>query len=583
MAFLQPSCRIVPQPLPRRRTWATVTAWLTTCLLAPTTSSLQATAAEKVIAVVAVDGYADLKQQIRWIGTLVGNPALDGLAESFIMMATQFKGLAGLDVERPAGIVVTAVDDTPVAHGYVPVKDLGKLLGALANVIGPAEERDGGWRISPPAGPAIDVVEKDGWAIFSQRGAGGGPADPTASFAPIVKSFSLGAQVFPSAMPKGMLAQLQAAAAQAATAAAEQGQPVDAAALAAMIANLQQTESLLLGINIDKPKERVYLETRAVMTPESIGATIWADAGRTKLTIATPPVGNGKAAAIRAHHVQAVSPEARAAVEEAITRGLPADSSDPVSQAVFGLLKAMAGAMLDAGGIDAALTVDTSAAGSDQPIPAITAGMRVKDGAVLEKSIKQQLGKEGVLPPNVAVTFDAGTAGAARLHEIKIDLQGLPDAEKLGNAVVLTLAIAPEHAYLMAGAGIADRLAAMQKAAGSVDPALKPLTGVDVSLAAILAYLADVQKKFMPDDPNAPLVAAVAKEAADRPATLLQLLVRPIERGVAARISADGGAIQTIAALVTASQPQPRGGLGGAGIEFELPPGAAPGLPALPK
>jgi hypothetical protein len=102
-------------------------------------------------------------------------------------------------------------------------------------------------------------------------------------------------------------------------------------------------------------------------------------------------------------------------------------------------------------------------------------------------------------------------------------------------------------------------------------------------LAAILAYVADVQKKFMPDDPNNPLVAGVAKQAAELPATLLQLLVRPIERGVAARISADGGAIQTIAALVTAAQPQPRGGLGGAGIEFELPPGAAPGLPALPK
>ena len=239
--------------------------------------------------------------------------------------------------------------------------------------------------------------------------------------------------------------------------------------------------------------------------------------------------------------------------------------------------------MLDAGGIDAALTVDTSAAGSDQPIPAITAGMRVKDGAALEKSIKQQLGKEGVLPPNVTVKFDAGKAGDATLHEIKVDLQGLPDAENLGGAILLTLAIAPEQAYLMAGDGIPARLAAVQKATGNVDPALKPLTGVDVSLAAILGYLAAVQKTFMPDDPNAPLVAAVAKEAADLPATLLQLLVRPIERGVAARISADGGAIQTIAALVTASQQPAAGGKPGAALEFELQPGAVPGLPVLPK
>jgi len=470
----------------------------------------------------------------------------------------------------------------PVIHGYVPVKDLAKLLAALAGVIGPAEQRDGGWRISPPAGPAIDVVEKDGWAIFSQQGAAAGPADPTASFEPIVKSFSLGAQMFPSTMPAGMLAQMQAAAAEAAKSAAEQGQPVDAAALAAMIANLQQTESLLLGLNIDKPKERIFLETRAVMTPESTASTIWSAAGQTKLTVAAPRAVNGKPAAVRAHHAQAVSPEARAAVEQAIAQGLLADASDPISQAVFGLLKDMAAAMLDAGGIDAALVIDTSAAGSDQPIPAITAGMRVKDGPALEKSIKQRLGKEGLLPPNVTIKFDAGTSGGATLHEITVDLQGLPEAEKIGGPVVLTLAIAADHAYLMSGDGVADRLTAMQEAGGKVDPTLKPLTGIDVSLAAMLAYVADVQKKFMPDDPNNPLVAGVAKQAAELPTTLLQLLVRPIERGVAARISADGGAIQTIAALLTA-QPQPRGGLGGAGIEFELPPGAAPGLPALPK
>ncbi len=578
MSCLRSSRCVVSRALPWLRRAGLTAALLAACLLAPAALPVQATAAEKVIAVVAVDGYADLKQQIRWVGTLVGNPALDGLAESFIMMATQFKGLAGLDVERPAGIIVTASDNMPVIHGYVPVKDLGKLLGALAGVIGPAEQRDGGWRISPPAGPAIDVVEKDGWAIFSQQGAAVGPADPTASFEPIVKSFSLGAQMFPSTMPAGMLAQMQAAAAEAAKSAAEQGQPVDAAALAAMIANLQQTESLLLGVNIDKSKERIFLETRAVMTPESIAATIWTSAGQTNVTVAAPPTANGKAAAVRAHHAQAVSPEARAAVEEAIARGLPADASDPISQAVFGLLKDMAAAMLDAGGIDAALVVDTSAAGSDQPIPAITAGMRVKDGVTLAKSIKERLGKEGLLPPNITVKFDAGKSNGATLHEITVDLQGLPEAEKLGGPVVLTLAIAADHAYLMSGDGVADRLAAMQEAGGKVDPALKPLTGIDVSLAAILAYVADVQKKFMPDDPNNPLVAGVAKQAAELPTTLLQLLLRPIERGVAARISADGGAIQTIAALITA-QPQPRGGLGGAGIEFELPPGAAPALP----
>ncbi|MFM7137177.1 MAG: hypothetical protein ACKO1M_08935, partial [Planctomycetota bacterium] len=108
--------------------------------LAATPLLAAARAAEPaVVAVVAVDGYADMKKQIGWFGERVGNPTLAALAESFVMMATQFKGLAGLDVNRPAGVIVTADGEMPVIHGYVPVKDLGKLLETLQGVLGPAE------------------------------------------------------------------------------------------------------------------------------------------------------------------------------------------------------------------------------------------------------------------------------------------------------------------------------------------------------------------------------------------------------------------------------------------------------------
>ena len=91
-----------------------------------------ATAADEpaVIAAVAVDPYADLKKQAKWVGAQVDQPTLDGFLESFIMIGTQFKGRAGLDVNRPAGVVVTAEGPAgvPVPRGFVPVKDLGKLL-----------------------------------------------------------------------------------------------------------------------------------------------------------------------------------------------------------------------------------------------------------------------------------------------------------------------------------------------------------------------------------------------------------------------------------------------------------------------
>lgn len=93
-------------------------------------AAVRAADTPEVIAVVAIDPYADLRSQLTWVGEQVGNPTLAGFAESFILLATQGKGLAGLDVKRPVGIVITTEGGPlPTAHAFVPVKDLDKLLG----------------------------------------------------------------------------------------------------------------------------------------------------------------------------------------------------------------------------------------------------------------------------------------------------------------------------------------------------------------------------------------------------------------------------------------------------------------------
>lgn len=73
------------------------------CLL-PAPSCAQApTTGRKVIAVIAVDSYGDLKQQLAWIGPHIDNPGLAGTMESLLLLGTQGKGLAGLDVKHRSG------------------------------------------------------------------------------------------------------------------------------------------------------------------------------------------------------------------------------------------------------------------------------------------------------------------------------------------------------------------------------------------------------------------------------------------------------------------------------------------------
>ncbi|MGB8854460.1 MAG: hypothetical protein WCC69_12930 [Pirellulales bacterium] len=547
-------------------------ALLVAGILAPTPA---AAAQPEVIAIVAVDGYADLKQQVRWIGTLVGNPALDGFAESFIMMATQFKGLAGLDVDRPAGIIVTTADGVPAVNGYAPVKDLSKLLAALVGVVGPAEKADGGWRLAPPGGMPLQVVEKDGWAIFSAAGGSSPLADPSAALAPLVKSFTLGAQVFPSRMPDNLRELLRKGLEQAADQAAAQGQPVDREMLIAALDNLKTTESLSLGANIDMDKKRVYLESRTTMVPGSVAADLWTDVSKAEATVGAAKADDGKPLAVRAHHAQAVPDAARAALELGLAQAMPDADADPLSRAAFGVVRDVLTAMLDAGGIDAGISIDTSTTTADKLLPAFTAGMRIKDGPALEEAVKARLGKGDALPPNVKVAFDAGKEAVANLHRITIDLTGLPNADKFGNTVELTLAVTPTYAFLMTGDEIPARLAAAIAASGKPNGTAKPLTGVDLSLPALLGYAAKIGRVFSPGMTNTEQLDAVAEKAADKSDALVQLLVRPIERGVAIRLSADAGVIETIATSV-APEPGPAG-LPGAGA---LPgAGRLPGVP----
>ena len=518
----------------------------------------------EVIAVVASDGYAELRDQLTWVGEQVGNPTLAGFAESFLLLATQGKGLAGLDVKRPIGVVVTTEGGPlPSAHAFVPVKDLGKLLEAIRGMTGPVEEVDGVRRIALPGAPLVTISEKNGWAIISQEGVTAGIDDPLPLIGPVVKDYSLGIELFPSRMPDEMRQRLKGLLDEAARTAAAQGQAMDAAPLAAVIDNLDDVERLLFGFAVDKDKNLMLLDTTAVMAPGSAAADVWTDAAKATATVGSPATADGKPAAVRGHYAQAVPAATRAVIEAGILNALASGGTDPMATTLAGLASDMVAAMLETGSVDAGMTLDTSAANEEQPLPALTVGMRIKDGAALEKKVKERLAAKDSLPANVTVQFDTGKQSDARLHEVTIDVSGTPVAKQLGDKVTLTLAVLPQYAYLMAGGNVPKRLAAVMGAGGKPLPDSKPISGVELSLASLIDYAAKMTKAFSPDDSQGDMLREVAEEAAVKDTTQVRFSVQPVARGVTIRLSADAGAIRTIAASAAVRQgaapaPMPR-------------------------
>ena len=534
---------------------------------------LPASAADEVVAVVACDPYADLKKQVRWVGTLVDQPALDALAETPIMMATQFKGLAGLDVTRPIGLVVAAAGDQPAIHAYVPVKDLAKLLDSLSGILGPVEEADGVRRVSPPGGEPLDIVEKNGWAIVGRQGSAPSVADPGDLFGGVVKQYTLGVQAYPSRMPEGMRQQLRAALEQVVALAAAQGPAIDPAGIAGLSESLQNVESLLLGATIDSERQRVYVESWSRMQPGPAAAAL-GDMARGSATVPTPATTDGKPPVLSAHLAMLLPESLRQAAAAGLTSITPPEDADAGTKAVSAIVGALIGAMIDAGAYDAALSIDTSGVSKAADVPTVTVGMKVKDGAALEATVKKIVADAGETP-GLKAAFDTGKAAGANLHTLTLENPAGPDGPG-GKSLDLTLAVAPNYVYALAGGDVPGRLAAVAGGSGKPDPAVKPMADVNVALGPLLRYMAVMARaeSDVPGPDPAGLEAA-AKVADAEPSALVQVLVRPIERGMALRLSADAGAIRTVATSVKA-------GGGAAGPGAPVPGGPAPIPFAIP-
>jgi hypothetical protein len=251
---------------------------------------------------------------------------------------------------------------------------------------------------------------------------------------------------------------------------------------------------------------------------------------------------------------------------ETLDQTLPANADDPITRTIASLLRSILSASLATGGIDAAIAVDTSAANADKPLPSLIAGMRVKNGVGLEQQVKQAFGPGGAASKGVSCQFDAGKVGAANLHRIGIDLKGTPAVDLLGDSLDLTLAVSDDYAFLLSGDGVPQRVGAALAASGRPDPAARPIVSLDATLSGVLDYAAKLGA--------GPQVAAAAERAAAADSAVLKLFIRPIDRGLVTRISADAGVLKAAATL--AGQPDPQPGLGipvpaGAGFPIPVP------------
>ena len=507
----------------------------------------------KVLAVVAIDSYGDLKQQLTWIGPHIDNPNLAGMLESVLMLSTQGKGLSGLDVKRPLGVIVTSADGDIGIHAAVPVKDLEKLLGSLQGVTGPIDKDGDVRRLTLPSGQDIEIREQDGWAVIGQQGQAFDIDDPATLLAPLVKDYTLALETHPAVMPESLRALIAAAIQQMAATAASQGQQVDAAALQTALASLSGVETLTIAMTMNPEENTVSLENKVIAVSGPAATSTSA------LTVATAATVDGGLPALAAHAVQPLNDSQRRQIVAMLDGALPR-GDDKTSKIIGTVVRALVDAMAEAGGLDAAVTVDTSVAGQ---LPLITAGAHIGDGPKLEKQVKELFGAGSVLPKEVKAKFDTGKVGKANLHTVTIDVSATPAAGIVGPAVELTLAVTPDYAFILHGGDVKARLATLLETNGKANTAMAdsevPGAAIALALDRIFTYAASMGV--------GPQAEAAAEQAGslidtDKDSGSVKVSGQPIDRGFVTRLSIGAGALKAAATMAQQAQ-QGIGGPGG--------------------
>jgi hypothetical protein len=179
----------------------------TLALLIPLGTALNAAEFQPHI-VISVAGYDELKADLRYVGTLVGNPQLADALEGLILLNTRGQGLMAIDRTQRWGVALQLdaeavlagkeMNEAASAVVVVPVPNLKRLLTALEGLLGVAEEIEPGtFRVQSPEGEPLYLKQQGRWAVVAnqQETLGAVPADPSILLRGIGDQYDLAMQI----------------------------------------------------------------------------------------------------------------------------------------------------------------------------------------------------------------------------------------------------------------------------------------------------------------------------------------------------------------------------------------------------
>jgi len=483
--------------------------WMTGLLFfvagtAPLTMTRAAEETPTVLAVAACDSFAEIREQCAWLGGLIGFPVLGGLPDTYAMLITGGKGLKGLDVERPVGVVVTVDGETPSIHGFLPTTDSDVLMETLSGV---------------PFRSMVDMTGAGEWVVVTLKGQPVSIQDPQTLLTSITDKFSFGMKFFLSRWPDSLVNSMVEQIDTRRSAIEALPIPLEGVPMLDMSKNvsaeaLSQIEGILFGLSVEKKTERVFFETHAVFEKDSDGARLCAGAGDLEPRVSFPTASSPYA--VKLHVAKNVmNPAEFEILKSQLGEVLP--QNEMGNKVIDVLIQ-----QLFADGAIEFLVGLTSPKASDAAIkiPGVVLGAAIADGDAFTQDLKNIVGDVNGIPPNVELTLDVAKDAGYEFHDITID--------QSGQKVKVTVAISDKQLYAMLRSE--DDLEYKAPADGVVED-FRPMAAVRMSYKECYEVAAGLQSDL-------------AKLAEEKNAKgTVEVLLRSIPRGVAMRFTLDSDAI----------------------------------------
>ncbi len=534
--------------------------------LAPT----QGVAADlKTVVTVSFSGYDEVLSDIEYFGKLADNPNLKGMVEGLLMMATQGKGIEGLDKSRPWGAIVQTDGQQFPVLGFLPVKDLGQLIGLIEDPqTGEAPEAEDGVYEITIDGPTVYVTEKSGWAFISNERdvLDDVPSDPTELLGKLNEKYDLAVkasvQNVPEAKRQEYTALLKMGAAMAMqplpgesdedfeirTGFATQG-------IDQLVNMFNELDEVLLGFSIDQESGTSFLDIEITAVEGTDTAAQFAQLQGTTTNFAgfnlpeAAVVGNWANVLSDADVTQIKSTLATVrtrALKELENQGLPDDEAKVAQELLSDLLdvveKTVESKKSDGG---LALVLKPGA-------PTVVIGGAIAEGATLEKVLKRvaDIAKGETPELGNLIKLDAETHEGVTFHNITVPVPDEDAAAVLGQTVEVVIGLSDESFYVAAGGeatAVLKQIIDASKAEGGKE--IPPMR-ISAALTPILKFAAEAAgegDKEMIDDLVSMLEESQGKDH-------VTMVAKGIENGQHLRLELEEGVLKLIGMAIQMAQ-----------------------------